>query len=77
MKAVDIDRLHTTELGVVRIAGNIGIPVAEALNWCKSRISDPCTKKYRKGKNWYYETEDAVITVNASSLTIITAHRRK
>ncbi|MBQ6478764.1 MAG: DUF3781 domain-containing protein [Erysipelotrichaceae bacterium] len=32
---------------------------------------------YRDGKNFYCEYEDIRITVNASSYTIITAHRKK
>lgn len=31
----------------------------------------------RRGKNWYVTVDDIVITVNAHSCTIITAHRKK
>ena len=31
----------------------------------------------RSGKNWYVSVKGAVITVNAHSCTIITAHRAK
>ena len=31
----------------------------------------------RNGKNWYVIIDDSVITVNASSYTIITAHKGK
>ena len=31
----------------------------------------------RKGKNWYVSIDDIIITVNAYSYTIITAHKEK
>ena len=31
----------------------------------------------RQGKNWYVSVDGCVITVNAGSYTIITAHREK
>ncbi|MCK9170106.1 MAG: DUF3781 domain-containing protein [Treponema sp.] len=31
----------------------------------------------RKGKNWYAEINDCIITVNAYSCSIITAHKIK
>ena len=31
----------------------------------------------RKGKNWYITVEGCIITVNAHSFTIITAHKEK
>ena len=31
----------------------------------------------RKGKNWYVSIDDIIITVNAYSYTIITAHKQK
>jgi hypothetical protein len=31
----------------------------------------------RRGKNWYVSAENCVITVNAHSYTIITAHKKR
>ena len=31
----------------------------------------------RQGKNWYAQIDGCIITVNASSYTIITAHKEK
>lgn len=31
----------------------------------------------RRGKNWYISTDNCIITVNAYSYTIITAHKKK
>ncbi len=71
-----LDKLHTTELGHRRIGRNLGIPESEALAWCAQRIRDPQAVITRKGKNWYIEIEGCVITVNAYSYTVITAHKK-
>lgn len=70
-----IDRLHTTELGAERIRRNLGLSEADAVAWCRNRIADPRAQIARRGKNWYATLDGCVITVNASSYTIITAHR--
>ena len=70
----NIDKLHTTELGAVRIGRNLGIDASDAVTFCKDRILDKNCNIYRKGKNWYCEIDNVRITVNAHSFTIITAH---
>ncbi len=72
-----MDRLHTTELGVVRIKRNLSLDTDNIVEWCKDKISSAHAIISRKGKNWYANVDDIVITVNAYSYTIITAHRRK
>ncbi|MDO4355168.1 MAG: DUF3781 domain-containing protein [Clostridia bacterium] len=71
----NIHRLHTTALGAGRIRKNLGLTVADEVAWCRDRISDPRAQIVRRGKNWYVTLDGCVITVNASSYTIITAHR--
>ena len=73
----NIDKLHTTEMGAVRIKNNLGIDDEDAVEYCKSLTLDQRAEICRKGKNWYVSVEDVVITVNAYSYTIITAHRAK
>ena len=73
----NLARIHTTELGVVRIKRNLGLEVVDAVEWCKEKIKHPTSLIARKGKNWYITTDECVITVNAHSYTIITAHKRK
>ena len=73
----NIDKLHTTAMGVVRIKNNLGIGNVDVVEYCKSLAFDKGVEIYRKGKNWYVSAEGAVITVNAHSYTIITAHRAK
>ncbi|MGI5895799.1 MAG: DUF3781 domain-containing protein [Oscillospiraceae bacterium] len=73
----NLNRLHTTELGVVRIRKNIGLTEEEdTVNWCKKRIEAPDSTIVRKGKNWYIHSSGCTITVNAYSYTIITAHKQ-
>ena len=49
----NLDRLHTTELGVIRIKKNLSLNVENVIEWCKEKISLSNAKIIRKGKNWY------------------------
>lgn len=69
-----LDKLHTTELGVARIKRNLSLDTDCVVNWCKTKIRSTHAVITRNGKNWYVETDDCIITVNAHSYTIITAH---
>lgn len=73
----NLDKLHTTELGVVRIKKNLSLDVDDVVRWCRDKIQNPNAMIIRRGKNWYVEIEDCEITVNAYSYTIITAHKIK
>lgn len=73
----NIDKVHTTELGVVRIKKNLSLNTDDVVQWCKLKIVADNANIERQGKNWYVTVDDAIITVNAHSFTIITAHRRK
>lgn len=69
----NLDRLHTTELGVIRIKKNLSLNVENVIEWCKEKISLSNAKIIRKGKNWYITIDNCIITVNAYSYTVITA----
>lgn len=73
----NLDKLHTTELGVIRIKKNLSLNTENIVDWCKTKIKSKNAKIARNGKNWYINIDDCVITVNASSYTIITAHKNK
>lgn len=73
----NIDKLHTTDMGVERIKRNLSIEVEDVVQWCKNMILDEHTTIERKGKNWYAYIDHSIITVNAHSYTIITAHKTK
>ena len=49
----------------------------DVVAWCKDKISSAHAMITLRGKNWYVNVADIVITVNAHSYTIITAHRKK
>jgi len=69
----NINKLHTTEMGVERIKRNLNLKTADVVEWCVQKIAF-ANDIIRKGKNWYVYVENFVITVNAHSYTIITAH---
>lgn len=70
----NIDRLHTTELGALRIKQNLSLDTEDVVQWCKAKILDNAAAIERIGKNWYVTTDGCRITINAQSYTIITAH---
>lgn len=73
----NLDQLHTTELGVERIKRNLSLDIDDVVDWCKTKINSVNTVITRNGKNWYVNVNNYIITVNAYSYTIITAHREK
>ena len=73
----NLGRLHTTELGVIRIKKNLSLNVENVIEWCKEKISLSNAEITRKGKNWYITIDNCIITVNAYSYTVITAHKVK
>ena len=73
----NLDRLHTTELGVIRIKKNLSLNVENVIEWCKEKISLFNAEITRKGKNWYITIDNCIITVNAYSYTVITSHKVK
>lgn len=70
-----LDKLHTTKLGVDRIKRNLSLDVDDVVGWCRDRMQKPDAAILRSGKNWYVRIDACEITVNAYSYTIITAHR--
>jgi hypothetical protein len=74
---LNLDKVHATDLGVVRIRRNLSLATGNVVSWCKSKIQNPNASILRKGKNYYNNTDNYVITVNAYSYTIITAHMIK
>lgn len=73
----NLHRLHTTELGVLRIKRNLSLDTDDVVGWCKMKTSSPNAVLERNGKNWYVTIDGCIITINARSFTIITAHRKK
>jgi len=72
----NLDKIHTTELGVERIKRNLSLNTEDVVKWCKEKTKN-ADDIFRKGKNWYVHVDDLIITINAHSFTIITAHKKK
>jgi hypothetical protein len=72
----NLDKIHTTELGKERIKKNLGLITDDVVNWCIQKIKDNNSVISRQGKNWYITIDNCIITVNACSYTIITAHKK-
>ena len=73
----NLDKLRTTELGVERIKRNLSLDTDDVVDWCKVKINSANAVITRNGKNWYANVDNCIITVNAYSYTIITAHKEK
>lgn len=72
-----LHQLHTTGLGIERIKRNLGLDAEDVVGWCKEQIKNSSREITRTGKNWYAHMDDCVLTINAHSCTIITAHKKK
>ena len=70
----NIDKVHTTKMGIDRIKKNIKLNTNDVVEYCKDKVLDKNCNIYKIGKNWYCEINDIKITINAYSYTIITAH---
>ena len=73
----NIDKLHTTEIGIDRIKRNLKINTENVVKYCKEKILDNNCNIYKQSKNWYCEIDNIKITINSYSYTIITAHTKK
>jgi len=71
----NIDKIHTTEMGIGRIKKNLGID-EEPVSYCISKLQNEDSAVTKKGKNYYVEADNCIITINSSSFTIITAHKK-
>ena len=67
-----LDKLQTTELGIVRIKRNLSLDVDDVVEWCRDKIKSDNAVITRN-----INIDACIITVNAYSYTIITAHKEK
>ena len=70
----NIDKIHTTEMGIDRIKKNLKLKTNDVVGFCKKKKLDKNCNIYKQGKNWYCEIDNIKITINSYSYTIITAH---
>ena len=73
-----VQSLHTTGLGVLRIRRNLNLETDDVVAWPRAAVAatSPDSVIWR-GKNYYIYGPDFVLTINAHSNTIITAHKLK
>ena len=73
----NINKVHTTEMGINRIIKNLKLNTNDVVEYCKNKVLDKNCNIYKQGKNWYCEIEHIIITINSYSYTIITAHIKR
>ena len=73
----NINKVHTTEMGINRIIKNLKLNTNDVVEYCKNKVLDKKFNIYKQGKNWYCEIENIIITINSYSYTIITAHIKR
>ena len=71
----NVEKIHTTEMGIGRIQKNLGIHV-EPVSYCIAKLKQDNSTVTKEGKNYYVDVDDCIITINSSSFTIITAHKK-
>jgi len=73
----NINKIHTTALGRNRIKKNLQLEDEDVVTYCQNKIKNPKSIVTKKGKNYYIEIDNIIITINSYSYTIITVHRKK
>lgn len=70
----NINKIHTTKMGIYRIKKNLQLDTEDVVKYCKEKVLDSNCNIYKQGKNWYCKINNIKITINSYSYTIITAH---
>lgn len=73
----NINKVHTTAMGINRIKKNLKLDTNDVVEYCKNKVLDKNCNIYKQGKNWYCEIDNIIITINSYSYTIITAHTKR
>ena len=68
----NLDKIHTTELGLLRIKRNLGLCDENIIEYCKKVILNSNSEVIKCGKNYYCKFKNVVLTINSYSYTIIT-----
>ena len=72
----NINKIHTTKLGSIRIQKNLNIE-SDVVEYIKKIILDNNSFIYKNGKNYYCENNNVIVTINSYNYCIITAHKLK
>ena len=71
----NIDKLHSTEGGILRVRNNLKLGDIDIVKWCQEKVQQADAVITKKGKNWYVYVAGCKLTINGSSYTNITAHQ--
>lgn len=71
----NLDKIHTTKMGVDRIKRNLNLSDIDVVEYLKEKVMNKNSIIYKNGKNYYCEIDNIRITINSYSYTIITAHK--
>ncbi len=71
----NINKIHTTELGVIRIKKNLGLDNVDVISYIRDIINSNDSRVVKKGKNFYCSYRDIVITINSYNYSVITLHK--
>lgn len=61
----NIDKIHTTEMGIDRIRKNLKLNNNDVVEYCKNKIMNKNCNIYKRGKNYYREVDNIKITINS------------
>ena len=70
----NIDKVWISDEVKERVSKNLGIDYVDELEYCKKKIIDPNSEISKFGLNYYCRNGNIVITINASTYRIVTAH---
>lgn len=71
---LNINKIHTTKLGHERIIKNLQLTEIDVVEYLKKRVLNENCKTYKKGKNYYCQIDNIIVTINSHNYCIITAH---
>ena len=74
---LNINKLHTTKLGMLRIIKNLKIKDKDVIEYLKNEMLNKDALIYKKGKNYYCKIGNITITINSYNYCVITAHLEK
>ena len=73
----NIEKIHTTKLGKERIMRNLNNNNVNIIDYLKKLLLTKESMVYQKGKNYYCEIANIIITINSYNYTIITVHMKE
>lgn len=54
----NIDKIHTSKMGIDRIQNNLNLNTTEIVKYCQNKILDKNSNIYNKGKDGIYELKE-------------------